>query len=161
MSIFTKIGYFFSHEGKKLVQEAAKIAVAIVEFLKTGAADKTLDIIGYIIDALCKNGIGTTIVDKIKLILPSLFSLALGIESPASASAEDLATWTQNVLDAFGKLTDTTRFLSILAADLAKNIQEHLSGKPLTDWTFADYFAIVQDTYQDYLRLSATAPVTA
>lgn len=151
MSFFKKIISWFAKAGKTIEHDAAKLAVIITEALKTGVGEKCLDIVGYIVDYLTKSGVGTEDVAKLKLILPNLMSIALGLEAPPDqATPEQLTAWGEAVLKALGINSDASKLYTTLAADLAKDIQTKIyanQGKPLT---FAQWVAIVEDAFQDY-----------
>lgn len=151
MSIFTKLFSWLKKAGHNIEVEAAKIAVAITEALKMAAANGSLNIIGDIVDFLTKSGVGSVVVEKVKVILPNLMSIALGLESPPEqATAEQIAEWSDEVLKALGISSDKSKFYTIIAADLAKDIQIHLAANGGKDLTFAQWVEIVEDTFKDY-----------
>lgn len=154
MSIFSKFFSWLKGAAKSTEHAAAKVAVFITELLKTAATNGTLDVAGYIVDAISKSDIGDVAVAKLKVVIPNTVSLALALESPDNnATAEQMAEWSQNVLKAIGLASDRSKLYTTLAADIAKDIQNHLSeegaGKGLS---FADWVQIVEDAFQDYQK---------
>lgn len=161
MSIFKKIfhaigvagsavGHFFANAFKWVETDGAKIAVAIVDELKTLLSSGTLDFFAQIMDGLTHSNIPTEIVDKLRTELPKATAIALGIQGfPENPTEQDIQNLSQTILTAFGIAADKSQFYSTLGAKIISIIRANTM--PGQTFTFATLVTDLEQTYQAYL----------
>lgn len=149
-SAATAVGHWFSNAFKWVETDGAKIAVAIIEELKTLFNSGAADFFGQIMDVLTKSNIPTEILDAIRKELPNASAIALGLQGlPADASDEAVANLANTILLTFNVTPDKSKFYSSLGASVIGIIRAHTM--PGQVFTFATLVTDLEEAYQAYL----------
>jgi hypothetical protein len=156
MGLFTWVGKAASSVGKWLeeafkdiAQDAAPVAVSIIAELQTLLKSGTTGFIASILDTLLKSELPTEIINAIGAALPKLLAAALALEGlDTNPTAEQITTFEQAVLSAFGVSADNSQLYSTVGAQLIEIIRANTA--PGQKFTFAVLVNDLEDAYQDW-----------
>lgn len=151
MSIFTTVWAWLEKKLTTVEKVWTPIAVTFTEELKTLWASGVPGFIAIALDKLFNSG---TVIEsaftEIGNYLPAALATELGIENlPANYTPEQLATFEQNVISAWTKLTNKDKLYTTLQAQIGGIIQQ--SSQPGVKLTFGVLAADGEEIYQDYL----------
>jgi hypothetical protein len=157
MSIFTwigkaakSVGTWLSKAFQDIETDAAPVAVAIIEELKTLWGGAVPGFIASILDTLLKSQLPSEIVTAIGKALPTLLADALALEGLATnPTPAQITTFEQAVLAAFKVSPDQSQLYSTLGAQIIAIIRANTA--PGQKFTFAVLVNDLEQAYQDYL----------
>jgi hypothetical protein len=155
MSVFTWIGKAASSVGKWLAtafkditQDAAPVAVSIIEELQTLFKTGTTGFIASILDSLVKSQLPTEIINAVGAALPKLLAGALALEGLATNPTDaQIEAFEQAVLSAFNVTPDKSQLYSTVGAQFIAIIRSNTA--PGQKFTFAVLVADLEAAYQD------------
>lgn len=155
MSIFKAIGAFFAKVFKFVKTDAAKVAIAVTEGVKTALLDGVLGFVAEIVDGLTKSQVPTEIVALIQANIYKILAVELAIQGlPDSPTEADILAFEQDVLTAFGVVSDKSKLYTVLASQIYGIIKAQVDAG--TKLTFAQLVVDVEQAYADYLADQAT-----
>lgn len=158
MSIFSwigkaakSVGQWFAKAFADIEKDAAPVAVAIIEELKTLWGGAVPGFIASLLDTLLKSQIPTEVVTLIGNALPTLLADALALEglaaNPTDAQIEAFET---AVLNAFKVKPADSQLYSTLGAQIIDIIRANTA--PGDKFTFAVLVSDLEEAYQDFLQ---------
>lgn len=128
------------------------VAVAITEDIKNALDSGQAGFYAQMITNLTGSGIPLEVVGLLKLVVPKLYSLELGITTlPINPTESDIEAWEQRCLAAWGITTFKSKVLSATAAMAIvefKTLKNEAGGL-----TYASAVRLAEDTYQNYKKL--------
>lgn len=156
MSVFTwlgkaasSVGSWLSKAFKDITQDAAPVAVSIIEELQTLFKTGATGFIASILDTLVKSELPQEIIDAIGAALPKLLAGALALEGLATNPTEaQIEAFEQAVLAAFNVSSDKSQLYSTVGAQLIGIIRANTA--PGQKFTFSVLVADLEEAYQDY-----------
>lgn len=150
-SAASAVGHFFADAFKWVETDGAKIAVAIIDELKSLIDSGAANFFAQIMDGLTKSNIPTDILAAIQKELPNATAIALGLQGlPADSSDAAVANLTQEILTAFNVTPDKSKFYSVLGASIIQIIRSNTM--PGQTFTFAVLVTDLEEAYQAYLQ---------
>ena len=163
MSIFTwigkaaqSVGKWFATAFKDITQDAAPVAVTILEELQALWKSGTPSYIAQIVGTLLKSGIPTTIATAVGDALPTLLADALALEGLATNPTDaQIEAFEQAVLAAWKVTPDKSKLYSTLGAQIIGIIRANTA--PGQKFTFAVLVNDLEQAYQLYLQDVADA----
>jgi hypothetical protein len=158
MSIFSwigkaasSVGSWFAKAFKDIEQDAAPLAVSIIEELQTLFKTGATGFIASILDTLVKSQLPTTIINAIGSALPKLLAGALALEGLATNPTDaQIETFEQAVLSAFNVAPDKSQLYSTVGAQIIAIIRANTA--PGQKFTFAVLVSDLETAYQSYLQ---------
>jgi hypothetical protein len=149
MSIFKSIGAWFKKVFTGGLQDADKIAILVTQGVKEALLDGALGFIADLLDGLTKSQVPTEIVNLIRANIGKILAVELAIQGiPSSPSQADILAFEQDVLNAFGVVSDKSKLYTVLASQIYGIIQAQVEAG--TKFTFAQLVADVEQSYIDY-----------
>ena len=163
MSVFSwigkaasSVGQWFSKAFKDIEQDAAPVAVAVVEELQTLFKSGATGFLASILDTLVKSELPTEIINAIQGALPTILADLLALEGLATNPTDaQIITFEQAVLKAFGVTADKSQLYSTLGAQIIAIIRANTA--PGQKFTVAVLIGDLEEAYQDYLQDQQTA----
>lgn len=158
MSIFSwvgkaakSVGSWLSKAFTDIAADAAPVAVAIIEELKTLWGTGAPGFLASLADTILKSQLPTQIVTAVGNALPTLLSDALALEGLATnPTAAQIQTFENAVLAAFKVAPDQSQIYSTLGAQIVALIRTNTA--PGQKFTFAVLVNDLETAYQDYLQ---------
>src|ERR1700690_391006 len=158
MSIFSwvgkaakSVGSWLSKAFTDIAADAAPVAVAIIEELKTLWGTGAPGFLASLADTILKSQLPTQIVTAVGNALPTLLSDALALEGLATnPTAAQIQTFENAFLAAFKVAPDQSQIYSTLGAQIVALIRTNTA--PGQKFTFAVLVNDLETAYQDYLQ---------
>lgn len=148
------VGHFFADAFKWVETDGAKIAVAIIEEIKTILGNPSTGFLASILDTLTHSNIPTDILATLQKELPGALAIATGIQNfPANPTEADIKTLETTVLTNLGVSSDRSQFYSTFGAKTVSIIRN--LTMPGQTFTFATLVTAVEAEYQAYLTAKA------
>lgn len=149
-SAASAVGKFFANAFNWVETDGAKIAVAVVEELKTLLDSGTVDFLAQVIDALTKSNIPTDIVNEIKSQLPTILADAMAVQNLGTNPTDDqVQAFSQQILASFGVTPDKSQLYSTVGAKIIGIIRANTA--PGQTFTFATLVNDLEQAYQAYV----------
>ena len=143
MSLWTWLDKEFENLKKKWAASAVAVLETLDPLIQNGG------LIAGIEDAISPK-LGPVVVAAEQKAIPGLIATGLAIEGlPDNPTAADILTFENNVVKAFGSLTDKSQFKTTFVAQVYGSVHTLLSADPKP--TFAQLAEAGEDAYQDYL----------
>jgi hypothetical protein len=163
MSIFSwvgkaakSVGTWLSKAFTDITADAAPVAVAIIEELKTLWGTGAPGFLASLADTILKSQLPSEIVTAIGNALPTLLADALALEGLATnPTAAQITTFEQAVLAAFKVSPDTSQLYSTLGAQIIAIIRANTA--PGQKFTFAVLVNDLETAYQDMISDQSAA----
>ncbi len=150
--LWNTIKKFFNGELRK----ADDIAIVVTEGIKTALSSGAAGFLATVIDSLAKSNVAEDVLKLIKTYLPKVLATELALKGlPENPTEDDILAFEQDILQAFGVTSNSSKLYTTLAAQVygeIKNTVESTPGK------FADWVAAVEAAYQDYIALKNADP---
>lgn len=149
-SAATAVGHFFAGAFKWVETDGSKIALAIIEEIKTITDNPSTGFLVNLLDELTKSNIPSEIIAQLKAKLPDALAVTLAIQGlPADPTEQDIEDLEKRILDAFGVTADKSQFYSTLGAKIISIIRANTM--PGQTFTFATLVNDLETAYQAYL----------
>ena len=160
MSIFNKVWDWLKKEFTLVEKDAAPIAVAVVEGLKTASDTGILDWAGHVVDGLTKSNVASNIITKVEDKLPAIAAAALALETPPAPTAtqEEIVAYEEKIIKGFGMSADKSKVYSTIGADVIRLIRDEAAAEAAGKSKFAVAVTDLEAAYQD--MKAATQPDT-
>lgn len=151
MSIFSKIGHWFSKTFKSVKTDGAKVAVAITEDIQTALKSGILKAVADVISTLFPSvhDLPAEIIAELQVVIPKVLAAELAVQGlPDHPTEQDIQDFEAKILQAFGVHDNKSKLYTTLAAQVYGIIKKHVdSGAP---FTFASLVRDVEEAYEDY-----------
>lgn len=137
---------------KNVIKHADVVAITVTEEIKDALNTGAAGFFASLIDKLTKSHIAENIVDFLKTNIGKVLAVELAVQGlPDNPTSDDILKFETDILNAFGKISNTSKLYTTLAAQIYGLIDTTLKNTPDTPPTFAEWVRVVEGSYQDYL----------
>ncbi len=149
-SILKAIGHWFSKAFNNIKHDAAPVAVAITQYLKTALDSGLLKTIADLIPG----DIGKEVLAVLQNAVPKALAIELGLEGiPDNATPDQIQAFILSVEKAIGGKSwqEKSEFWTKFSVNIYNTIQTDINNSPdHASISFAQIVELIEETYQAY-----------
>jgi len=138
---------------KSIKNNAAKVAIAITEAVKTALNSGVVDFIATVVSTVLPqlHNLPQEIISKLNKLIPKILAAELAVQGlPDNPTEEQILAFENNILDAFGLHDNKSKLYTVLASQIYGILKVDLdAGAPMT---FAQLVIDIETAYNLYLK---------